>query len=89
MTEEELLKQGYRKYRGKEVDVYYHLEKCNHTGICSRENEIVFDPSNRPWIMVDLAPVDEVLRVVNECPTGALKYRLRGEKEVLPKDPRG
>ncbi len=84
MTEKELLEQGYRKYRGKDIDVYYNLEICNHTGICSRENEILFDPSNRPWIMVDMAPVDEVIRVVRECPTGALKYKLKDEDEVKP-----
>lgn len=84
MTEEELMAQGYRKYRGKDIDVYYSQDRCNHTGVCSRENEFVFDPSSRPWIMVDLAPVEEVIRVVWECPTGALKYKLKTEEEVQP-----
>lgn len=84
MTEEELLAQGYRKYRGKDMDVYFNLDKCNHIGVCSRENEKVFDPSNRPWIMVDMAPVDEVIRVVKECPTGALKYKLKDETHSKP-----
>lgn len=84
MTEKELLAQGYRKYKGKDIDVYFSLEKCNHIGVCSRENELVFDPSHRPWIMVDKASVDEVIRVVRECPTGALKYKLKDETQTKP-----
>ena len=84
MTEKELLAQGYRKYKGKDIDVYFSLEKCNHIGVCTRENELVFDPSNRPWIMVDKASVDEVIRVVRECPTGALKYKLKDETQTKP-----
>lgn len=84
MTEDELLKQGFKKYRGTKLDVYYNLDKCNHSGICSRENELVFEPANRPWIMVDEASPDEVIRVVNECPTGALRYKKKDEDEVAP-----
>lgn len=84
LSEEELVQQGYRKYRGKAIDVYYNIDLCNHTGVCSRENELVFDPSSRPWILVDLAPAEEVIRVVRECPTGALKYKWKDEDGVKP-----
>lgn len=34
MTEKELLNQGYRKYSGKAIDVYFNLDICQHSGNC-------------------------------------------------------
>ncbi len=86
MTEKELLEKGYRKYQGKSLDVYFNLDVCNHSGICVRENEEVFEPANRPWIMVDQASPDEVMRVIRECPSGALKYKLKDEGKIGPEE---
>lgn len=84
MTEKELLEQGYKKYKGKELDVYFKLETCNHSGICVRENGDVFDTDERPWIMVDRASKEEVIRVIKDCPSGALKYKEKDSDVIEP-----
>lgn len=73
-TEEDLLAAGYRKYTGEEIDVYYNKSVCEHVGNCVRGNGEVFDVDRRPWILPDNASADEVEKVVNTCPTGALKF---------------
>lgn len=82
MTEKELLNQGYRKYSGKAIDVYFNLDICQHSGNCTRGNSEVFNVKRKPWILVDNAEANEVERVIKNCPSGALQYimKVNGDK---------
>lgn len=82
MNEQELLAKGYRKYSGKDVDIYFNLGVCIHSGNCVRGNKDVFYTKRRPWIVADNAAVSEVKRVIDTCPSGALKYIIKN-KEAL------
>lgn len=79
VTEEELLAAGYRKYQGEDVDIYYNKDICAHIGNCVRGNPAVFEVGRRPWILADNASADEVVNVINTCPSGALKYIRKDE----------
>ncbi|WP_342746180.1 (4Fe-4S)-binding protein [Trichococcus palustris] len=89
MNESELLAQGYRKYTGENVDVYFNLSVCTHSGNCVRGNHAIFDMKRKPWILPDADSAEEVARVIHTCPSGALKYRLKGQEEILPTFPLG
>lgn len=73
-TEETLLAQGYRKYTGEHIDIYYNKDICAHVGNCVRGNPAVFEVGRRPWIIADNGEADDNERVINTCPTGALKF---------------
>lgn len=74
VTEESLLANGYRKYVGKDIDIYYNKDVCAHIGNCVRGNSEVFEVGRRPWILADNGTADDDARVINTCPTGALKF---------------
>ncbi|MBV7389086.1 MULTISPECIES: (4Fe-4S)-binding protein [Enterococcus] len=74
VTEESLLENGYRKYVGKDVDIYYNKDICAHIGNCVRGNPEIFEVGRRPWIIADNGPAENAVQVVNTCPSGALKY---------------
>ncbi|MGY3748716.1 (4Fe-4S)-binding protein [Vagococcus acidifermentans] len=76
MTEQELLDKGYRKYSGKDIDVFFNTNICEHSGHCVRSNGDVFDVNRRPWIIADNADSAEVAEIIDGCPSGALKYVL-------------
>lgn len=80
VTEAELLAADYRKYQGEDVDIYYNKNICAHIGNCVRGNPAVFEVGRRPWILADNASADEVVKVINTCPSGALKYIRKGEQ---------
>ena len=89
MNESELLAHGYRKYTGEKVDVYFNLSVCTYSGNCVRGNNAIFDTKRKPWILADADTPEEVARVIHTCPSGALKYRLKGSEEILPTFPLG
>lgn len=77
--EKSLLENGYRKYHGKGINIYYNREIYEHVGNCVRGNAKVFEVGRKPWIIPDNASAEEDARVVNTCPTGALKFIFKEE----------
>ena len=78
-NEQLLVDKGYRKYAGEDIDVFYNIDVCEHVGNCVKGSQEVFDPKRKPWILPDAKPADEVGRIVNTCPTGALKFIRKGD----------
>lgn len=66
-----------RSYEGAEITVHFDSRRCIHAAECVRSLRQVFDPRARPWIEPDAAPAEEVARVIERCPTGALSYEGR------------
>lgn len=79
MTKEELLANDYREYRGKEMNVYFKAEICQHAPECVRGNLAVFNPKQKPWINADAAKAEEIKEIINRCPSYALQY----EREMV------
>jgi len=67
---------GYSK---DDVTVYWDSDKCIHSGNCVNSLKDVFNPQNRPWINMPGAPSEEIIRVVKNCPSGALSYKMSNE----------
>ena len=64
-----------REYVRPGLTIIWQSALCNHNGNCTRSLPGVFDLERRPWVDVHGADVDDIRRVIDECPTGALSYR--------------
>ena len=74
-----------RAYTGAAITVRYDVARCRHVAACVRGLPHVFDPSRRPWILVDAEPdAALVAEVVRRCPTGALYYALVDGPDEVP-----
>ncbi|WP_276259231.1 CDGSH iron-sulfur domain-containing protein [Haloglomus litoreum] len=74
------------EYDGDAIDVTWDGERCIHARECVHGLPEVFDTDRRPWIDPDGADADEVARVVERCPTGALHFeRADGSGETTPR----
>lgn len=82
MTEKELKEKGYRVYRGEEGDVYFNLSICTHSGNCVRTLPEVFNVKRTPWVMANNAAKEAIKETVLRCPSGALQYIEKENKEV-------
>lgn len=75
VADQALLDGGYRCYTGENIDVYFNTAICQHSGNCVRGNGKLFNLKRKPWIMPDEVDVTTVVKVIDTCPSGALKYR--------------
>lgn len=78
-TGEQWIDQGYRRYEGEQIDVFFSTDVCQHAANCVKGNPNVFDTKRKPWILADAAEADEVARVIETCPSGALQYIRKGD----------
>lgn len=84
MDEKTLLSLGYRKYKGAKIDIYFNKEMCEHAGNCVHGAPEVFMPERKPWIIPPEEKMEHTIKVIQSCPSGALKYKLAGADEILP-----
>lgn len=72
-----LLDGGYRCYIGEKIDVYFNIAICQYFGNCVRGNGKLFNFKRKSWIMSDEVDVVIVVKVIDTCSSGALKYRYK------------
>jgi len=70
-------------YVGKDITIHDNRGVCSHRGYCTDNLPTVFRMKVDPWIDPDGASVEDIIRVVEMCPSGALSYTKDG---VLHKD---
>ena len=74
------------RYEGGGIAVTYEARRCIHAEECVHGLPAVFDPKRKPWVDAKAGLADEVARVIERCPTGALQYERRdgGPQEAAP-----
>ena len=70
-----LLDGGYRCYTGEKIDVYFNTAICQHSGNCVRGNGKLFNLKRKPGGSGVEVHSATVVKVIDTCPSGALKYR--------------
>jgi CDGSH-type Zn-finger protein/uncharacterized Fe-S cluster protein YjdI len=74
------------RYEGDGIVVTYEVRRCIHAKQCVQGLPAVFDPKRKPWVDPRAVKADEVARVIERCPTGALRYERKdgGAQEAPP-----
>jgi CDGSH-type Zn-finger protein/uncharacterized Fe-S cluster protein YjdI len=68
------------RVRGKHVLLQFEAKRCIHSRHCVLERPDVFVPNvEGEWIHPDAVPVEDVVKIAEICPSGAIRYeRLDG-----------
>jgi len=75
-------------YVGKEITIHDNRGVCSHAGYCTDNLLSVWRMQTEPWIDPDGASVEEIIRVIEMCPSGALSYTLKGIKhDAVEREP--
>jgi uncharacterized Fe-S cluster protein YjdI len=73
------MSESEQSYTNGEITVIWKPGICIHSAKCVQGLGEVFNVSARPWIHMDGSGSDRIIRQVDQCPSGALRY-VRNEK---------
>jgi len=65
-------------YVGQQVTVLDNRGTCQHSGYCTDRLPTVFRLGEEPFVHPSGGRMDEIIRAVRDCPSGALSYALDG-----------
>jgi len=74
----------HKQYSSDQLTVHWYPELCSHSAKCLRLLPQVFDQDRRPWIDISAASAEEIIRTIDRCPSGALKYSLPPDSALDP-----
>ncbi len=63
-----------KEYGNDDITVVWQSSKCIHSGMCVKNLAAVFKPQTSPWIQLENATTAEIIKTVDQCPSGALSY---------------
>lgn len=63
-------------YVGTAVTIFDNRGICAHSGFCTDRLSSVFHVGQEPFVTANGARMDEIIRAVRACPSGALSYAL-------------
>ena len=68
-------------YLGEQVTIFDNRGICQHSGLCSDRAPTAFRTAAEPFVAPSGARLDELVRAVRDCPSGALSLGFDGEEE--------
>ncbi|HEY6949350.1 MAG TPA: CDGSH iron-sulfur domain-containing protein [Nitrososphaeraceae archaeon] len=82
------VKNKRRDYVGKEITIHDNRKICSHAKECVNNLPFVFKLGSRPWIDSDGSKMQDIIKTVRKCPSGALSYSIDGIEYRDPKEQR-
>jgi CDGSH-type Zn-finger protein/truncated hemoglobin YjbI len=67
-------------YPGQQVTIFDNRGICQHSGLCTDRLAAVFRTSQEPFVAPSGGRMDEIVRAVRDCPSGALGLAFDGEQ---------
>jgi CDGSH-type Zn-finger protein/truncated hemoglobin YjbI len=67
-------------YTGQQVTILDNRGTCQHAGLCTDRLATVFHQGQEPFITASGGRMDEIIRAVRDCPSGALSYATDGRE---------
>jgi len=64
-----------KEYTNVEILISWDPERCIHAGEYVRGLPQVFRRENTPWVNIKGAGSEEIMSVIDRCPSGALSYK--------------
>ena len=65
-------------YVGEQVTILDNRGTCQHSGFCTDRLATVFHAKSEPFVTPSGGRMDEIIRAVRDCPSGALSYAVDG-----------
>ncbi len=67
-------------YVGEQITILDNRGTCQHSGYCTDRLATVFHVDQEPFVTPSGGRMDEIIRAVRDCPSGALSYAIDGHE---------
>jgi CDGSH-type Zn-finger protein/truncated hemoglobin YjbI len=67
-------------YPGEQLTIFDNRGICQHSGLCSDRSPTAFRTGQEPFVAPSGARMDELVRAVRDCPSGALSLAFDGDE---------
>lgn len=74
------MSQNVKTYESESIKVYFKPDVCEHAAECVRGLPSVFNVKKRPWVSPQNATPEEIMSVIDRCPSKALTYQQKNEQ---------
>lgn len=64
-----------KEYSNGEITILWKPQLCTHSGMCVKTLPMVYHPKEKPWIRMENASSEELIKQVAICPSGALSIK--------------
>ena len=68
-----------KSYSNEDITVIWKPGACMHSTKCWKASSAIFNPHRRPWIDMSAGKTDEIIKIVDNCPSGALSFLKNSE----------
>lgn len=68
-----------KEYSNDEITIVWKPAMCQHSATCFKGLKAVFDPRERPWVKINAAETEKIIKQINKCPSKALSFYNRNE----------
>lgn len=79
-----------KAYSNDDITVIWKPDVCIHSTKCWKASVAIFNPKRRPWIDMSAGTTEQIIKIVDNCPSGALSYEriknLSGKKAQAVQD---
>ncbi|MEX0608037.1 MAG: CDGSH iron-sulfur domain-containing protein [Balneolaceae bacterium] len=69
-------------YENEEIKITWDKYRCIHAAECVRGLPKVFNPKEKRWIKPENAAAQDLTKIVQRCPTGALHFEINNSDSV-------
>ena len=69
-------------YPGQQLTIFDNRGICQHSGFCTDRSPTAFRTGQEPFVAPSGARMDELVRAVRDCPSGALSLAFDGKEDA-------
>jgi uncharacterized Fe-S cluster protein YjdI len=80
LRERYFMSEAVKTYETEDIKIYWRPDVCKHAAECVKGLPGVFDVNKKPWISPQNATAEDIMRVIDRCPSKALTYQSDEQK---------
>lgn len=67
------------EYKNEDITIIWKPSLCAHAANCVKQLPKVYNPKEKPWLKIENASTEELIKQIGTCPSKALSFILNSK----------